>query len=703
MKGFSRMMLWQKLLLLVLVMSIPGDYLVYLLMAEKGGNIALAENEMTGVQYLKPVQDLQQHVMEHRGMSYALLSGNTSFRDPLEAKQLEIARDLEAIAAMEKRHGAILRTGNQWTAVQQDWRQLPAQLPQLGAEESFSRHTGIIKDIQALIGRVGDTSHLIFDQSVDGYYLVDAVLKRIPAALEALEALRGRSAGMAAGKALTDGMRTSLMVTQNSVRDQAEAIRSDIEHAIENNPALKPLLGGHLDGFLAKTNRTTQLIDQVIVRNSGDGAREIHASSAEAISATLALNAGVTPALEDLLNKRIERLNDEKYLTLAQALGCMSLVLLLLFFVSRSFIRYIDDIVSVTRQLSKGNLSIDLYQSDDKDELSRLYNSIYHMRQRLMEVIRGIRAGADEVGTASDQVALGNASLSQRTQEQAASLEEVASSMEEMTSTVSQNADNAQQAKQLAILAREQAEQGGQVVGRVVSAMAGINSASKKIVDIIAMIDGIAFQTNLLALNAAVEAAHAGEHGRGFAAVAAEVRSLSGRCQTAAKEIKGLVEDSMQRAKSGTKLADESGQALTGIVQSAIKVSDIVAEIAAASREQSEGIGQINKTLLQMDEMTQHNASLVAEVESASEAMRTQSEKLNELVHYFKLEAEIKVRSEKGPAANITGPLEERHEPRRQKNNSKVHTPAFQVAFHTAREKAVGKSKLLTRPSVKTG
>jgi methyl-accepting chemotaxis protein len=235
----------------------------------------------------------------------------------------------------------------------------------------------------------------------------------------------------------------------------------------------------------------------------------------------------------------------------------------------------------------------------------------------------------------AEEISKGNTNLSQRTEEQASSLEETASSMEEMTSTVKQTADNAGQANQLAMAARQQAEKGGSVVGAAVTAMSGINAASKKIADIIGVIDEIAFQTNLLALNAAVEAARAGEQGRGFAVVATEVRNLAGRSATAAKEIKALIQDSVARVDEGSKLVDESGQTLEEIVGAVKKVTDIVAEIAAASREQSSGIEQVNKAVMQMDTTTQQNAALVEEAAAASQAIVEQAQALNSLVSRY--------------------------------------------------------------------
>jgi methyl-accepting chemotaxis protein len=262
---------------------------------------------------------------------------------------------------------------------------------------------------------------------------------------------------------------------------------------------------------------------------------------------------------------------------------------------------------------------------------------VNQLADNMSEVVSRVKRVAADVHRGADEISAGNANLSQRTEEQSASLEETASSMEEMTTTVKQNADNAAQANQLALAARDQAEKGGAVVSHAVSAMTGINEASKKIADIIGVIDDIAFQTNLLALNAAVEAARAGEQGRGFAVVASEVRSLAGRSATAAKEIKELIQDSVRKVEDGSVLVTQSGQTLEKIVAAVKKVSDIVAEIAAASREQSSGIEQVNRAVMQMDELTQQNAALVEEATAASQAMVEQVRGLNDMLARFQV------------------------------------------------------------------
>jgi methyl-accepting chemotaxis protein len=280
---------------------------------------------------------------------------------------------------------------------------------------------------------------------------------------------------------------------------------------------------------------------------------------------------------------------------------------------------------------------------------------VNQLADNMAEVVSKVKTVASEVHRGADEISAGNANLSQRTEEQSSSLEETASSMEERTTTVKQNADNAGQANQLAMAARDQAEKGGSVVSQAVKAMADINDASKKIADIIGVIDDIAFQTNLLALNAAVEAARAGEQGRGFAVVASEVRSLAGRSATAAKEIKELIQDSVKKVEDGSVLVTQSGQTLEKIVASVKKVSDIVAEIAAASREQSSGIEQVNRAVMQMDELTQQNAALVEQATAASQAMAEQVRGLNEMLARYRIAEGALTTNMKNAAAHASG------------------------------------------------
>jgi methyl-accepting chemotaxis protein len=297
----------------------------------------------------------------------------------------------------------------------------------------------------------------------------------------------------------------------------------------------------------------------------------------------------------------------------------------------------LSEVVRVLGALAKGDLTEKII-NDYQGMFGKLKDDANTTVAQLNQIMAQINEATESIATASKEIAQGNTDLSQRTEEQAASLQETASSMEELTSTVQQNAENAKQANQLAASASEVAVKGGQVVDQVVDTMGAINEASKKIVDIISVIDGIAFQTNILALNAAVEAARAGEQGRGFAVVASEVRNLAQRSAEAAKEIKTLIGNSVEQVDSGTKLVDQAGKTMEEIVGSIKRVTDIMAEITAASHEQSAGIEQVNQAIGQMDQVTQQNAALVEEAAAAAESLQEQAEALSGAVGTFRLE-----------------------------------------------------------------
>ncbi|NSX13634.1 MCP four helix bundle domain-containing protein [Cupriavidus taiwanensis] len=327
---------------------------------------------------------------------------------------------------------------------------------------------------------------------------------------------------------------------------------------------------------------------------------------------------------------------------LGLVLGGLALSVLLGVLLARALSRQLGGepgyAAAIAARIAEGDFSSPVTtRAGDK---SSLVYAMQQMQQQLSRMVRDFKASAESIGSASREIAAGNNDLSQRTEQQAASLEQTASSMEELTSTVRQNADNARQASGLAANASDTALRGGEVVGRVVQTMDEINDASKKIVDIIGVIEGIAFQTNILALNAAVEAARAGEQGRGFAVVAGEVRSLAQRSANAAKEIKGLIGDTVERVDNGSALVGQAGKTMDEIVQAVKRVTDIMGEISAASAEQSSGIEQVNQAVAQMDEVTQQNAALVEEAAAAAGALEEQASRLQSAVATFRLAAE---------------------------------------------------------------
>jgi len=318
--------------------------------------------------------------------------------------------------------------------------------------------------------------------------------------------------------------------------------------------------------------------------------------------------------------------------------GGLLIGLLMAYWLIAAISRPLEEAVMIAKSVADGDLT-QSFDTDARDETGQLLVALRDMNDSLARTVSHVLVAIDTIGVGSREIAMGNADLSARTESQASSLEQTASSMEELTTTVKQNADNARQANQLVVSASDCAVKGGDVVGQVVETMGSIKESSRKIVDIIGVIDSIAFQTNILALNAAVEAARAGEQGRGFAVVAAEVRSLAQRSAGAAKEIKALIGDSVEKVDAGAKLVDDAGKTMDEIVTSVKHVADIMAEITAASQEQSSGIEEVNRAIAQMDEMTQQNAALVEEAAAAAQSMQDQAAALAKAVAIFKIKA----------------------------------------------------------------
>ena len=341
---------------------------------------------------------------------------------------------------------------------------------------------------------------------------------------------------------------------------------------------------------------------------------------------------------------------------IALVLGSMAAGLALGALITRGLTRQLGGepayAVKIAGAIAEGDLTVDI-RTASHDSASLLF-AMKTMRDKLVGIVSQVRSGTDTINTASGEIAQGNLDLSSRTEEQASSLEETASSMDELTSAVRQNADNARQANALAGAASDVAGKGGAVVGQVVQTMESINASSRKIVDIISVIDSIAFQTNILALNAAVEAARAGEEGRGFAVVASEVRNLAQRSASAAKEIKTLIGDSVEQVEIGSKLVHDAGKTMDEVVASVRQVADIMQEITAASAEQSAGIEQVNQAVLQMDQVTQQNAALVEEAAAAAASLQDQAQTLTELVGVFRLHAQAEHIAVASVSNNVT-------------------------------------------------
>ncbi|WP_312434443.1 methyl-accepting chemotaxis protein [Janthinobacterium sp.] len=394
-------------------------------------------------------------------------------------------------------------------------------------------------------------------------------------------------------------------------------------------------------------------------KNAGDMAlgRQLYegemATRRDSYLASLSKLAQLEAQLLDVTAGQIRsRYENGRLLLISLGVAAILLGIACAYWITRSITRPITRAVEVAQAVSAGDLTSEIVV-DSTDETGQLMHALKDMNDKLVSIVSQVRASTDSIATASGEIAAGNLDLSSRTEQQASSLEETASSMEELTSTVKHNADNARSANQLAIDASQIASRGGAVVSEVVSTMGSINDSSRKIVDIISVIDAIAFQTNILALNAAVEAARAGEQGRGFAVVATEVRNLAQRSSQAAKEIKGLIDDSVQKVEAGSQLVDKAGRTMDEIVQSISHVTQIMNQITDASEEQRAGIEQVNQAIGQMDQVTQQNAALVEEAAAAAESMQDQAARLSGVVGLFKLDARQVARAAAAPSAPL--------------------------------------------------
>ena len=396
-----------------------------------------------------------------------------------------------------------------------------------------------------------------------------------------------------------------------------------------------------LDGLRAANQ---QAVDKVLQLNQANNKVEATQTLLAEVQLT---QAAWLQALNAVLSEQ-EKLADEavsaahatyanaRWLVIAMSAAALLLGIFIAWYLTRSVVRPLHSAKRIAQHIAESDLTQEI-EIRTYDETGDLIQALKTMQESLANIVSEVRSNTDSITIASKQIAAGNSDLSSRTEQQASTLEETASSMEELTATVKQNAENAKHANQLAASASSIAVRGGHVVDEVVQTMASISTSSKKIVDIISVIEGIAFQTNILALNAAVEAARAGEQGRGFAVVAAEVRNLAQRSAAAAKEIKNLIGDSVSKVEAGSKQVDQAGATMNEVVAAVKRVTDIMYEISAASKEQSSGIEQVNQAIIQMDEVTQQNAALVEQASAAAESMREQAQDLAKIVSVFKL------------------------------------------------------------------
>ncbi|WP_420476533.1 methyl-accepting chemotaxis protein [Noviherbaspirillum sp. ST9] len=656
----NRLALWQKFALLGAIAATLVSLPLGMYISEARKAILASEAEVRGLGPVRSVMGVVLLVQQHRGMSAMVLSGNDAAQAQRAAKQSEVDKAISAAnAAVSQVANHVIEA--KWKEAKDRWAVLPAKVAdrQLKAPESFAAHTALVEQMLKVSELMIDHFGLSLDPEADSYYLIEAALTQSPDLIETLGRLRARGSGILTAKTASLEDRASIVALIEKANGRITEVRSAVDKAAAYNPAVNARLAGALQAAMSKGDDLLRLAREEIVRpeqltyNAPDYFNNVTA----AISEQVQFQEAALKQLEEILTTRESKLARTSYALIGAILALVFIGWLLGLKIIRSISNPLHEAIDIAERVAAGDLSTHI-EVRYRNETGKLLQALKDMNTGLSKIVSDVRNGTETIATATSEIASGNLDLSSRTEHEASSLEETASTMEELTSTVRQNADNARQANQLALSASAVASKGGEMVQHVVDTMNSINDSSRKIVDIISVIDGIAFQTNILALNAAVEAARAGEQGRGFAVVASEVRSLAQRSAAAAKEIKELINNSVEKVEIGTKLVDQTGDTMNEVVTSIRRVSDIVAEIAAASREQSSGIEQVNEAIIQMDNVTQQNASLVEQEAAAAEALRELAQNLAHTVSVFRLGNEDAMVAAPVPvAAPVSQPL----------------------------------------------
>jgi methyl-accepting chemotaxis protein len=637
----NRLFLWQKFLLLAFLGTLLAAAPLILYINESDKAVDSATRSASGIEPINAVLKLVLLTQQHRGLSAMMLAGDMSAGTARAAKQKEVDAAIAgaAAAAAQTRNAEINRLVGE---SKDTWATLADKVAQraLPGAQSFAQHTALIgnelKAVELLIDHYG----LNLDPGIDSHHLIDAVLMQSPVLSETLGRMRAKGSAALTSQSLSVDDRAALAAMLEKADERYASVRNALEKSFVANPSLRVKLEGSMQASLAAGNALLDLTRREITgaEQLSFPAPQYFAKVTETIGVQGKLVTDSMDALNVLLHAREAELKQTKYLLIGTVLVLLLAAALIGRLIVRSITAPIEQAVALAKQVAAGDLTCHIAVTS-RNETGQLLDALGDMNDSLRHIVAEVRSGTESITIGSGQIAAGNADLSSRTEQQASALEETASSMEEITGTVKHNADNAWQANHLATTASEVAAKGGESVKQVAATMSEINDASKRIADIIGVIDGIAFQTNLLALNAAVEAARAGEQGRGFAVVATEVRGLAQRSAAAAKEIKELISDSVEKVDAGAKLADQAGATMDEIVASVRRVSDIVAEISAGSREQASGIEQINIAIGQMDQVTQQNAALVEEASAAAESLTGRAARLAQAVSVFKLEA----------------------------------------------------------------
>jgi methyl-accepting chemotaxis protein len=637
-RRLEHLLLWHKFAILSVVGIIVAAIPASLYLEETGKALDALELEAQARTPVATILDTIQTTQQHRGLAALVVGGVAESIPKREAKQREADADYAAMSALVAGlHDP--RIDQAWADAKRDWETLRGRVAAgtITVPQSYEAHTALVPKLLDVEDQVADHYGLNLDPDVDSYQLIQAIYYQLPYLTEELGKMRAKGAGLLATKSASVEDRLALSAIVARVGDRLQQTTRQFDKAARANPALVAPLEGAMRDMRAQAQQTMRLALEQIVKADTltySGPEYVRLTTA-AIDAEYAVADKATGQFNVLLDARIAALQRTRLAMLAAVAGLFAFGGLMLYVIARSVTQPLNDAVEIAERVAAGDLTAAI-ETGGRNETARLLASLGRMNDNLRKIVIEVRGSIHTIGAATRDIAGGNADLSSRTESQASSLEETAASMEEITSTVRQNADNAAQADQVASQASDVARKGGAVVTDVVATMEAINDSARRIVDIIGVIDGIAFQTNILALNAAVEAARAGEQGRGFAVVASEVRTLAQRSAAAAKEIKQLIGESVERVEAGNRLATQAGASMGDILASVQRVSGIVSEIVTASREQAAGIHQVNDAIAHLDGTTQENSALVEQAAAAAASLDEQARNLARTVSVFR-------------------------------------------------------------------
>ncbi len=601
--------------------------------------ITISRDESRSMAPLMAVQKVIQYAQQHRGLSSGMLSGNATMRERRPAVKDSVNG---AIAGVDRALAQVQPPGTltaEWTQQKQRWQALEAKVAAgaLTAAQSTAQHTAWIKTLFQLNATMLDEFGLSRDPDPAASLLIRATFTDAPWLTEKLGIMRAMGSGFLTQKSLPPQGKGAVIALRDSANDFLNDMTGHVVRAGRLDSALQAALERGAQSVGAQVGQTITLADQQLINANtlAFPATDYFDDFTRSIDAVYQFSGQAMTVLEDTLNERVDDLTRRLLLVL----GFLTLGMLLATALTAIFVRSItvplDEAVEIAESVANGDLTR-RPPPYGHNEIGKLIAALVKMQQQLTQLVRNVRADADGVATASTQIAQGNNDLAARTEQEAAALVETSAAMGQLNSHVQENARHAREADAMAHQAREVAVRGGQVVATVVETMRDINTSSAKIADIIGLIDSIAFQTNILALNAAVEAARAGEQGKGFAVVASEVRSLAARSAEAAKEISGLINDSVARMHQGTALADEAGHTMEDVVEAIKRVTAIMSDISAASAAQSTSVNEVGLAVSQMEEGTQHNAALVEEAAAAARSLHHEAAQLVRAVAVFK-------------------------------------------------------------------